>query len=1004
MASPAASPVAGGGKNGFNAVGELEADEWVDVKLELIGERDGQTAGMYLKLIDLAPDLSQFRLYFTPVSRANASYNGCETQLGCAENFEEQLNALYPTAIAADFAPVEAGIVDEETYVEQGLKWADAHHAYLRYIIGGLGVQPDLLMLGTPVPDEFSHQFLGLITETGPDGRPNPYYDDLNADGETDGLVETREGYIQSAYGLADQTLAIGRALVEGEENVFVSSDHGFAPQWYAVNAPLVLQQAGLTPGEAVSNCRIPEDATIEEVQAKVCWAGGTAQVYINLVDRDPTGVVPEEEYEAVRDQIVAAFERITDPDNPEARVVDRVFRKEELRDVAGTDALHPSRSGDVVVVLYPPYQFDAQTPGELIAPSQFFGQHGYLPNLVELEHNINMHGTFIAAGPGIQQGDPVPDVRAIDLAPTAAYLLGIPGPTSARGRILYEILPGGASLREVTILNISDFHGQLVPLSGSADNLEDEGSDNPSFDLGGAAYLKPWFDLYRAEAKDGAILITGGDEIGATPPISAFFQDRPTIDAMNALGFDANAIGNHNFDVSAEFFAGTIIPNARFPYLSANLTPAPSATPLPVASPAASPVAATGMPWQPAMTFDFNGVSLGLIGFSNPDIPELTRPGALGPYEVTDPVPAISAQAEQLRGQGVPVVVAIGHMGATSGTFNEPAGPVIDVADSVSGVDAVLGDHTDFETITVRDNGVLVTENASKGETFMRVRLVVDTETNAVVYKTADIHTPWNVGVTPDPGIQGQLDALTAELEPILGTVTGASTVPIPRADACGQEAGRTCESLVGNVVTDAMVATYNTDFAITNSGGLRADLTCPAADNPDDFCPADAPANSITRGQVLGVLPFGNVVVTLDVTGAEIKEMLEVGVSAMPEADGAFPQVSGLCFTYDITQPAGSRVTGAVRQGEDGSCTGEAIDLTEASTYTLATNDFTVAGGDGYPDLSAKATTRDVMDQVVADYIAGSGATQVPGAPIDPAIQGRITCTGEGCPQPAQ
>jgi 2',3'-cyclic-nucleotide 2'-phosphodiesterase (5'-nucleotidase family) len=342
--------------------------------------------------------------------------------------------------------------------------------------------------------------------------------------------------------------------------------------------------------------------------------------------------------------------------------------------------------------------------------------------------------------------------------------------------------------------------------------------------------------------------------------------------------------------------------------------------------------------------------------------------------------------------------------MGATSGTFAEPAGPVVDVADSVTDVDAVLGDHTDFETITTRDNGVLVTENASKGETFMRVRLVVDTTSNEVVYKTADIHTPWNLGLTPDPGIQGRLDELNAELQPILGTVTGASTVAISRADSCGGETGRLCESLEGNVVTDAMRQTYETDFAVTNSGGLRADLTCPASDNPDDFCPAGAPANSITRGQVLGVLPFGNVVVTLDLTGAELKEMLEAGVGDMPEPSGAFPQVSGFCFTYDLGQPAGSRVTEAVRQAEDGTCSGEAIDLTEGSTYTLATNDFTVAGGDGYPDLSAKATTRDVMDQVVADYIAGSGATQVPGAPIDPAIQGRITCTGEGCPTPAQ
>ena len=110
-------------------------------------------------------------------------------------------------------------------------------------------------------------------------------------------------------------------------------------------------------------------------------------------------------------------------------------MKKEELRNVDGTDSLHPSRSGDVVVVLRPPYQFDAATPGQRIAFSQFFGQHGYLPNLVDLAHNVNMHATFVAAGPGIRKQDPVAGVRAIDLAPTLAFLLGIPGPQNARGQ-----------------------------------------------------------------------------------------------------------------------------------------------------------------------------------------------------------------------------------------------------------------------------------------------------------------------------------------------------------------------------------------------------------------------------------------------------------------------------------------------------------------------------------------------------------------------------------------
>jgi len=146
--------------------------------------------------------------------------------------------------------------------------------------------------------------------------------------------------------------------------------------------------------------------------------------------------------------------------------------------------------------------------------------------------------------------------------------------------------------------------------------------------------------------------------------------------------------------------------------------------------------------------------------------------------------------------------------------------------------------------------------------------------------------------------------------------------------------------------------------------------------------------------------VLPFGNVVVTLQVSGAELKTLLENGVSKMPAVDGRFPQVSGLCFTYDIAQPAGSRVTGAVRQASDGSCTGTAVDLAASSTYTIAENDFMGNGGDGYLNLASRMVTREIMDQVVTDYIGAQGQ-------ISPSIQGRVACadgngttTAPNCP----
>jgi 2',3'-cyclic-nucleotide 2'-phosphodiesterase (5'-nucleotidase family)/predicted AlkP superfamily phosphohydrolase/phosphomutase len=988
------------GKNGSMAVADLAEGEWADAKVTIAsGSLAGLSAGFYVKAIDLTDDLSKFRLYFTSVQRANATYNA----LGPAgsADFAETLNRDFPTSTAADFAPLEAGIVDEDTYVEQGLMWKDAHWAYLEYILGpapsGLGVKPDLLLVGNPVTDEFSHQFMGLITPTDIDGNPNPYYDDVTNDDVPDGRLAEREGYIRAAYEEADGTLELARDLMARKHNVFVSSDHGFAPQWWAVNVSKVLVDLGLQEREQSGNCRKaandPDTTTPGDTLAKECHAGGTSQIYINLAGRDPatgnTPQVPAADYEAVRNQIVAAFQNLDDPNLPgQQQVVARVFKKEELRNVDGTDALHPNRSGDVVVVFRPPYQTDAQTPGQFVAPSQFFGQHGYLPDLVNIQRNVNMHATFIAAGPDIRPGRTVPGVRAIDLAPTIAYLMDIPEPQNARGKVLLDIIKGGNRIYELQILDISDYHGQLTPLAEAADNVSSAGAANPSFPIGGAAFLKPWFDAFRAEAPGEIATLTAGDAVGATPPISAFFGDKPTIELMNLMGFDFDGLGNHNFDRGSQYLREELIPLADFDYVSSNIVDDDGDTPA---------------EWSKSRVVTIMpGLRYAIVGFSNPDIPELTKPGSLDPFHVTDPLEAVNAEALRLAKQRKPVAatVAIGHLGATAGTLTDPTGPLVDLADGVKNVDVVIGDHTNFQVVSNRPNGVLAVENLSRGVRFLRVRIFIDLRSRDVVYATSDFHRPWNIGITPDPAIQARIDELNTELRPILAGVIGSSDRFVPRADSCGRVDGRLCESLVGNIVTDAMRQLGpGSDFAITNSGGLRADLTCPTTDSPDDFCPAYTPPPfPITRGQVLGVLPFGNLVATVEIDGAELKTFLENGVSQMPAANGRFPQVSGLCFSYDVSAPAGTRVIPAsvVRQAADGTCTGPPVDLTAASMYHLAINDFMAAGGDGYPNVASRAHSLEIMDQAVADWITAN-------SPLAPRIQGRIVCTTSGataCP----
>ena len=153
---------------------------------------------MLVKVETLSADLSQVRLFHTSVTRATATWPNWPGRAGFSGDFEEYLAQKFPTATAADFAILEAGIVSEDTYVEQGLYWATGHLPMLEYVVKTY--KPDLLMAGFPTTDEFQHQFLGLVTKTLPNGAANPAYDDIEVNGTPDGRVAQRAAYIQRAY------------------------------------------------------------------------------------------------------------------------------------------------------------------------------------------------------------------------------------------------------------------------------------------------------------------------------------------------------------------------------------------------------------------------------------------------------------------------------------------------------------------------------------------------------------------------------------------------------------------------------------------------------------------------------------------------------------------------------------------------------------------------------------------------------------------------------------
>src|SRR3954453_16611752 len=223
-------------KAAADKVADLKAGQWADVKVKIVGsDLDGKTGAFLLKVERLDSDLSHVRLFHTSVTRAIAIWPNWPGQDGYT-NFEDFVADRFPSSQAGDFAVLESGIVSEDTYVEQGEYWSKLYHPLIKYVLDTY--KPDVALVGFPGTDEISHQFLGLVTKKLPNGARNPAYDDIEVNGTPDHRVKPREQYIEDAYAESDETMRLAqRHMHERDLNTFVSSDHGFAPQFAAIDA-----------------------------------------------------------------------------------------------------------------------------------------------------------------------------------------------------------------------------------------------------------------------------------------------------------------------------------------------------------------------------------------------------------------------------------------------------------------------------------------------------------------------------------------------------------------------------------------------------------------------------------------------------------------------------------------------------------------------------------------------------------------------------------------------
>jgi len=456
----------------------------------------------------------------------------------------------------------------------------------------------------------------------------------------------------------------------------------------------------------------------------------------------------------------------------------------------------------------------------------------------------------------------------------------------------------------------------------------------------GGAGRIAAVFKAERAAAaaSGATVLATFGGDMISPSLLSGIDKGAHMIDLANAIGFDVAVLGNHEFDFGPEVLKARVEESA-FRWLGGN-------------------VAYQGQPGFPgvadAQMVEVGGFKIGILGLVTPDTVVLSSPG---PDVVFEPYADVAGRiVKALRDQGADMVIALSH---------EEFIHDLELLQKVAGIDVVLGGH-DHLALTYFDGKKVLMKAGSQGTYVARLSLTIDRIEGRsgpqVVWtpEFAQIHTG---SITPDPEVQAKVDAYLAKLDADLGEAIGTAETELDSR----RTTVRGGEATIGNLIADAMRDALDADIAITNGGGIRGDVAYPAG-------------TTVTRKIVLSELPFGNRTIKLQLTGAQVLEALENGVSQVEQAGGRFPQVSGLTFAYSVAKPAGSRVSDVMVGGQP---------LDPAANYTLATNDFMARGGDGYAVFTrgvvlVDARAAGLMATQVMDHIAAKGT-------VAPTVEGR-------------
>ncbi len=500
-----------------------------------------------------------------------------------------------------------------------------------------------------------------------------------------------------------------------------------------------------------------------------------------------------------------------------------------------------------------------------------------------------------------------------------------------------------------VKLLGINDFHGQLSPRMVGT---------RPA---GGAAVLASYLKAAATADADNTLLIHAGDHVGASPPNSALLQDEPAIAVLNLLAnrrcyaFSqqqqlptwlqpyaqprCNVVGtpgNHEFDDGRSellrLLKGGTHANgpfleqqwagARFPNISSNVIET-----------------ATGNTLLPAFTIKLiDGVRVAIIGAVLKETPTIVTPTGVAGLQFDDEADSINAVVRQLRRQGIRAFVVTIHQGIrqtsyegeTDNTLQNLSGPIVDIVRRLDDdVDVVISGHahgfTNALIPTANGKSILVTQAFSAGTAYDDIDIAISRHSGDIVEKSAAIVTTWGdagAGLLPDTQVASLVAAADARVAPLVNRLVGVAQMAITTSEAPSGE------SAMGNLIADAQRAGTSAQFAFMNPGGIRTGLN----------------SGEVTWGELFAVQPFGNDLISMDLTGAQIRTLLEQ--QWLNQSTPRLLKVSGLRYTWDMTRPIGDRVT-EIRDAENNA-------VEPATSYRVTVNSFIAAGGDNFSALT--------------------------------------------------